>query len=154
MRFKLDENLGSRSARLFPEADHDVETVFQEGLSGASDELVFETCIRENRCLLSLDLDFADIVRFPPHRTVGIAVLRLPKGASLSLLEKFVRDLLSMLDAQPNHRSAFGSSKRVAFAFTRVRRLNRTSLKERRANGNTAAVRRPTGEPVDSVTGT
>jgi hypothetical protein len=27
MRFKLDENFGSRSARLFPEAGHDVETV-------------------------------------------------------------------------------------------------------------------------------
>ena len=69
MRFKLDENFGSRSARLFPEAGHDVETVAGEGLSGATDELIFETCIRENRCLLSLDLDFADVIRFPPHKT-------------------------------------------------------------------------------------
>ena len=72
-----------------------------EGLSGASDELIFETCIREKRCLLSLDLDFADVFHFPPHRTGGIAVFRLPKGASLSLLEKVVRDLLSMLSAAP-----------------------------------------------------
>jgi predicted nuclease of predicted toxin-antitoxin system len=101
MKFKLDENIGSRSARLFPEAGHDVGTVFQEGLSGAMDEIVFETCIREQRCLLTLDLDFADVVRFPPHKTAGIAVLRLPAHASLSLLERSVGNLLSMLDVEP-----------------------------------------------------
>ncbi len=81
MKFKLDENLGSRSAHLFTEAGHDVETVLKEGLSGASDDLIFEVCIRENRCLLSLDLDFADVVRFPPHKTAGMAVLR--QGAAI-----------------------------------------------------------------------
>jgi predicted nuclease of predicted toxin-antitoxin system len=101
MRFKLDENIGSRSSRLFPAAGHDVETVFQEGLSGAIDEIIFDTCIREKRCLLTLDLDFADIVRFPPHKAPGIAVLRLPNGVSLSLMERFVSDLLNMLDVEP-----------------------------------------------------
>ena len=42
MRFKLDENFGSRSARLFPEAGQDVESVADEGLSGATDEHIFE----------------------------------------------------------------------------------------------------------------
>jgi predicted nuclease of predicted toxin-antitoxin system len=101
MRFKLDENLGSRTAHLFAEADHDVETVLQERLSGASDEIIFRTCLLEDRCLISLDLGFADVVRFPPHKTAGLAVLRLPKGASLRLLERFVRDLLTMVAVEP-----------------------------------------------------
>jgi predicted nuclease of predicted toxin-antitoxin system len=101
MKFKLDENLGSRSAHFFAEASHEVETVLQERLSGASDEVIRETCIRERRCLVTLDLDFADVVRFPPHESSGIAVLRLPKGASLKLLTKLISDLLAMLRTEP-----------------------------------------------------
>ena len=37
MRFKLDENLGSRTACLIAEYGHDVETVAQEKLSGIGD---------------------------------------------------------------------------------------------------------------------
>ena len=71
MKFKLDENLGSRTAHLFSEAGHGVETVFKEGLSGASDELIFETCFLENRCLVSLDLDFAASCVFHHTKPLG-----------------------------------------------------------------------------------
>jgi predicted nuclease of predicted toxin-antitoxin system len=100
MKFKLDENLGSRSVQLFLRANHDVETVLQERLSGASDDVIYEVCIRERRCLLSLDLDFADVIRFPPDKTAGIAVLRLPKGVSVSLLTRFITEFLAMLTVE------------------------------------------------------
>jgi predicted nuclease of predicted toxin-antitoxin system len=81
VKFKLDENLGSRTAKLIAESGHDVETVAQEGLSGTNDERLSEVCAVEDRCLISLDLDFADVLRFPPRRTPGVAVLRLPRGS-------------------------------------------------------------------------
>jgi predicted nuclease of predicted toxin-antitoxin system len=62
-----------------------VETVAQENLSGTNDGRLLQVCIAESRCLISLDLDFADVLRFPPRNTPGIAVLRLPRVASLSL---------------------------------------------------------------------
>ena len=100
MRFKLDENFGSRSANLLFEAGHDVETVHQEGLSGATDEVLLRKCVSERRCLLTFDLDFADVLRFPPHKGAGIAVLRVPKGASTRLIDRFVRTLLLLLESE------------------------------------------------------
>jgi predicted nuclease of predicted toxin-antitoxin system len=97
MKFELDENLGSRTAAIISEAGHDVETIAREKLSGTSDARQFEICIAEGRCLISLDLDFADVVRFPPRNTPRIAVLRLPRVASLGLLTGLVRGLLTAL---------------------------------------------------------
>jgi predicted nuclease of predicted toxin-antitoxin system len=100
MKFKLDENLGSRTAELISEIGHDVATVAQEQLSGSSDERLFEICIAERRCLITLDLDFADVLRFPPPKTPGIAVLRLPRVASLSLLRGLVRSVLAAIQTE------------------------------------------------------
>jgi hypothetical protein len=68
VKFKLDENLGSRTAELIAACGHDVQTVSQQRLTGIDDEHLFEVCASEGRCLITLDLDFADILRFPPIR--------------------------------------------------------------------------------------
>ena len=78
MRFKLDENLDPRLALLVQEGGHDVESVFSEGLSGSSDEVVYDVCLREARILITLDLDFSNPFRFPPAKSEGIIVVRPP----------------------------------------------------------------------------
>ncbi len=100
MKFKLDENLGSRTAGIIAESGHDVATVAQEKLSGTSDERLLEICSAESRCLITLDLDFSDVLRFPPRNTPGIAVLRLPRAASLPLLTGLVQSLLAALHSE------------------------------------------------------
>ena len=101
MKFKLDENLGSRTASLIAEAGHNVETVAGERLNGAADLRLYEVCASEARCLITLDLDFADILRFPPRTGAGIAVLRPPTSVSLSLLSHLVRTLLTAIEHEP-----------------------------------------------------
>jgi predicted nuclease of predicted toxin-antitoxin system len=98
MKFKLDENFGVRTQSVFAEFGHDVETVFQEGLSGATDHDLYRVCVDEGRCLVTLDLDFADITRFPPHEVGGIVVIRCPRNPSLALLERLVRSFLAAID--------------------------------------------------------
>ena len=74
MRFKLDENLGRRGRDLLTAAGHDVATVFDQNLTHAPDNKVIEACRQENRCLVTLDLDFGNPLRFNPAEYCGIAV--------------------------------------------------------------------------------
>jgi len=101
MRFKLDENFGSRTATLFRLRGHDVATVREQELAGCCDEELFEVCAREDRCPVTLDLDFADVVHFPPAQSSGIAVIRLPRNPSLDLLGRLVAKMLGAMDAEP-----------------------------------------------------
>lgn len=58
MKFELDENIGRRGQALLRAAGHDVATVHDEALCGASDDTIFLACTREQRALISLDHDF------------------------------------------------------------------------------------------------
>jgi predicted nuclease of predicted toxin-antitoxin system len=71
MKFKLDENFGTRTQKIFRLAGHDIHTVRDENLQGSSDQHLYKICCTEQRCLITLDLDFADTVRFPPIFTIA-----------------------------------------------------------------------------------
>jgi predicted nuclease of predicted toxin-antitoxin system len=98
LKLKLDENLGPSSADLFKEAGHDVRLTREQGLGGREDSVLIEVCRAEDRCLVTLDLDFAHILRFPPQRYAGIAVLRLPEPMSHHELRESIRTLLQALE--------------------------------------------------------
>jgi predicted nuclease of predicted toxin-antitoxin system len=98
VKFKLDENLGTRTQNIFRVEGHDVRTVHEEGLSGTSDNILFRVCQTESRCLITLDIDFANVLRFPPENSEGIVVFRLPRNPSLSVLELLARQFLHSLE--------------------------------------------------------
>lgn len=94
MKFKLDENFGSRTQQLFRAAGHDIQTIRDQRLQGCSDQYLYEACCAERRCLVTMDLHFADVTRFPPAQASGMAVVRVPRNSSLTLLEQLVRQFL------------------------------------------------------------
>ena len=97
MKFKLDENFGTRTQQIFLAAGYEVKTVREQGFQGAPDKDIFQKCSSEKRFLVTLDLDFSDVMRFPPKESSGIVVIRVPQNPSLSLLEQLIREFLQAL---------------------------------------------------------
>ena len=97
MNIKLDENLGSRGAAILQAAGHHVTTVAEEGLSSASNRRLAEVCRSDRKCLVTLDLDFGNPLRFAPSHYSGIVVLRLPRKSTATELLDAVRTLATGL---------------------------------------------------------
>lgn len=100
MKFKLDENLSPSLAALFATVGHDVHSVAQEALGGRPDLHVINVCNREQRALVTLDLDFSNIVAYPPVDYPGIVVFRLSSQAH-AVVENAVRNMLALLAHEP-----------------------------------------------------
>lgn len=100
MRLKIDENLHDDVAALFIAAGHDVHTVYGEGLRGSPDNSIAERCRNEDRVLVTLDLDFADIRTYPPAEHAGMIVLRVGNQNRRHILNVMSR-VPALLDKEP-----------------------------------------------------
>jgi predicted nuclease of predicted toxin-antitoxin system len=99
-RFKVDENLPRDAHTLLADAGHDAHSVTDESLGGGPDPKVIEACLNENRILVTLDLDFADIRIYPPSSHHGIWVLR-PTTQSVENTVSVLRGALTLLATEP-----------------------------------------------------
>lgn len=97
MKFKLDENLGRRGKDLLTASGHDVATVSDQNLTQAADADVIKACQHEDRCLVTLDLDFGNPLRFNPAHYSGIAVLKLPSYDHLLIT---IRTLIKAIETE------------------------------------------------------
>jgi predicted nuclease of predicted toxin-antitoxin system len=86
MKFKFDENLPSDLGDLLRDEGHDAHSVFDEQLGGSPDTGIARACKDESRILITLDLDFANILNYPPEDYPGIVVLRLARQDKRSVL--------------------------------------------------------------------
>ncbi|MBI4824515.1 MAG: DUF5615 family PIN-like protein [Nitrospirae bacterium] len=93
MKVKLDENLGLLHVAILKEYGHEVDRVTDEGLSGSSDNAIWEKVCAAKRFFITLDTDFSDIRKFPPKSHPGILLLR-PKGKGKFAVERVLRKVL------------------------------------------------------------
>lgn len=100
LRFKVDENLPLEVAEHLRDGGYDAASVQEEALQGAMDDDLIDICLKEQRILVTLDLDFADIRVYPPQNYPGLIVLRLHKQDKISLLKVWQRTV-PLLDKEP-----------------------------------------------------
>jgi predicted nuclease of predicted toxin-antitoxin system len=106
MRFFLDANMPRSAIAVLSRFGHDVEFARDVGLGSASDEVVAAHVRRTKSVLLTRDLDFADVRRYPPDQYDGIVVLRIPDDMVAkeiaALIERFLSEP-SLVDSLPKH---------------------------------------------------
>ena len=100
MKLKLDENFGRRCVDILISSGHDVATVAGQHMSGAADQDLIQVSHAESRCLVTLDLDFANPLRFKPANYSGIAVIRLSGRASYAELLTAVTTFAKALEIE------------------------------------------------------
>ncbi len=100
MKLKLDENLGVRGKHVLDAAGHDACTVAAQKLTAADDRHLIEICRLEGRALVTLDVDFANPLVYPPADYAGIAVIRLPKRPTAADLQAGLETLVRALNAE------------------------------------------------------
>ena len=100
MKLKLDENLGLESKTILSAFGYDVCTVREQNLCSSSDQNLAAVCKKEQRCLVTLDLDFANPLLFQHSDYFGMAVLRLPNKPSATDLIDTLKTLAQALSTE------------------------------------------------------
>jgi len=100
MRFKIDENLHEEVAGALRAEGHDAQTVYDEGLRGRPDQDIATACRREQRVLVTLDLDFGNIREYPPEDYPGLIVLRVVDQSRPHVLW-VLSQIFDLLEQQP-----------------------------------------------------
>lgn len=91
MQFKVDENLHDEVAGLLRQHGHDAVTVYDQQMQGHSDDDVAARCRQEGRTIVTQDLDFSNILMYPPQDYSGIIVLRLHDQSRPSVVKTVSR---------------------------------------------------------------
>ncbi len=96
MHFKFDENADPRWREPLEQAGNTVSTVAEEKLQGEADATIAAVCRSLGMCLLTLDIDFAQTMAYPPESFQGIVVLRHPRPTLQGMLG-LVRQVVDLL---------------------------------------------------------
>ena len=91
MKMFANENLFEPIIDFLRSLGHDVLSIRDSGLSGISDDEVYQRACREKLVIVTMDKDFSRMFRFPPQKCGGIVVVKIYKRTVDETLSIFMR---------------------------------------------------------------
>jgi len=98
VRLLIDEDLPRSLARVLRAAGFDAVDGRDVGLRGRSDEDVLAQAVREARAVVTADVGFGNILRFPLGEHAGIIVARFPNEVPTRDLTAALLAAMRLLD--------------------------------------------------------
>ena len=86
LRFVVDEDMHRSTARILKDSGFEVLDVRDCGLRGAKDVDIFKFAQKENAIVVTGDLGFGNLLRFPIGSHEGIVIAHFPNEVSSSEL--------------------------------------------------------------------
>jgi predicted nuclease of predicted toxin-antitoxin system len=97
MKIKLDENISRHLKSLLKQEGHEALTAAEQGLLGKTDIEIGAAVKTEGVLLFTLDLEFADLRKFPPGTHPGIVLFRPLSMGPLSV-NRFILEFVKVTD--------------------------------------------------------
>jgi predicted nuclease of predicted toxin-antitoxin system len=99
MKLNLDENLSRHLKPVLIGFGHDVLTAADENLLSHPDTEIAQAAKEEQRMLLTLDIEFADLRKHPPGSHPGVILFR-PLSLSPLSVNAFIADFVRRTDLE------------------------------------------------------
>jgi predicted nuclease of predicted toxin-antitoxin system len=90
LRFLTDEDVPRSTARALRDAGFDALDVRDVGLRGHGDADVYAYAQKDDRILATCDMGFSNILNFPPSKSRGLVVVRIPDSEPIHIFNREV----------------------------------------------------------------
>lgn len=120
MKFFANENLFEPIIDYLRDIGADVLSIRDSGLSGISDDEVYDLASKEERVIVTMDKDFSRTFRFPPNGCGGIIVVKIYKRAVDETVEIFKKSYESLKEVDIRNNLVIITPEGI-----RIRRSNR-----------------------------
>jgi predicted nuclease of predicted toxin-antitoxin system len=120
MRIKVDEDLPRLAVQMLQDKGYEAASVFEQGMGGLRDLLLWQAVQSERRFLVTADKGFADIRFYAPGTHAGVLLLRPDQDG--------IRPVIELLDRVLTHYTLEALAETITVVTPRGIRVRRARV--------------------------